>query len=360
MEEYTNNCNCIQVSRRESYLDKNRHLSEFISSLDKEKARLNLGIPEIIQKLIQKIDAKVIQQGGVNWDTTPTKNNFDKVLSSDALYETFQNYVSKNESEQIQENIFNQMLEFKNYINSKLEFLELLITSFLESEHQEGLALSNSFGDSKYIGINQKSLTAAFNKLWSKIEDITGETLQGFNMVVTPEYYIGETGADVHITASTVNINGIFEHIAFYGNGVLITEANNVDFFEYDFHIDETTVVKCVAKIMGIEYNRQSVITHYSSFWLGCGLTYTDVMNPEHIIPITHHMRSAYDVTAKAGDHIIIIIGEGLAKRFIRADMNGIEIQFVENTITIDDNTYKVFVSENTYQTGTYNIDING
>jgi hypothetical protein len=223
-----------------------------------------------------------------------------------------------------------------------------------------GMAVSNEFGDDVHIGVSQKTLTAAFNRLWAKLEDLTGEMLQGISMIVTPEYYVGEDGASVHIKASTAETNGIFEHIAFYINGALITEADNVDFFEYDTEISETSVVKCVAKIMGIEYTREKIVTHYSSFWLGAGSTYQDIMNVEHVIPITNGMRGAYDVDVAQGDHIIIVVGESLAGGFLRADMNSVEIQFTESTIAVDGNSYRVFTSENAYSAGTYNIDING
>lgn len=222
-----------------------------------------------------------------------------------------------------------------------------------------GVAVSNEFGTDPHIAISQKTMTDAINKIWQKFEDITGEILQGVNMVVTPEYFISEDGTDVHITANTVDTNGIFEHIAFYGNGALIAEASNVDYFEHDLHIDETTVIMCKAKIMGVEYTRQSVITHYNSFWLGAGNVYSDIMDVEHVIPITNGMRGAYDVHVEEGQKIIIIVGESLADGFLRADLNSVEIPFTESTVTVDDKNYKVFVSE-PWVAGDYNIDING
>lgn len=255
--------------------------------------------------------------------------------------------------------------EFKYAMEKKMHTLELQVETFLRSI-TGGPAITNVFGDSELVAVNQKITTDAINKLWQKIEDMTGEVLQGFSMQITPEYYIGETGADVHITANTVETNGIFEHIAFYGNGVLITEADNVDFFEHDFHVDETTVIQCVAKIMGVEYNRQSIITHYSSFLLGSGDTYADLMDgnnrflPQYAIPITNGMRGAYDVNVAEGKKIIIAVGESLREGFIRADLNGIEIQFTESTITdADGKVYAVFTSE-PWGAGEYNIDING
>ena len=222
-----------------------------------------------------------------------------------------------------------------------------------------GIAVSNEFGTDPHISISQKTMTDAIKEIWKKIEDMTGEKLQGVNMVVTPEYFISEDGTDVHITANTVDTNGIFEHIAFYGNGVLIAEASNVDYFEHDLHIDETTVIMCKAKIMGVEYPCQSVITHYNSFWLGAGNVYSDIMDVQHVIPITNGMRGAYDVHVEEGQKIIIIVGESLADGFLRADLNSVEIPFTESTVTVDDKNYKVFVSE-PWVAGDYNIDING
>lgn len=230
----------------------------------------------------------------------------------------------------------------------------------IDSLEIAGVAVSNEFGTDPHISISQKTITDAINKLWQKLEDMTGEVLQGISMSVTPDYFISEDGCSVHISANTVETNGIFEHIAFYGNGSLIAEADNVDFFEYDMEITETTIIKCVAKIMGVEYTRQQIVTHYSSFWLGAGSTYSDIMDVEHVIPITNGMRGAYDVDAAQGDHIIIVVGESLAGGFLRADMNSVEINFTESTVTVDGKNYKVFTSEEAYSEGTYNIDING
>ena len=216
-----------------------------------------------------------------------------------------------------------------------------------------GVALLQDFGNSIYFGVSQKVLTEAFNKIWAKIEDITGESLLGFQMAVTPEYYIGEEGCNIHVTATTVDTVGVFEYIKFYINGQLIKEGENVDYMEFDTEINETSVVRCVAKILGVEYQKQAIITHYSSFWLGAGSTYSDVMKNSNLRPITNGMRGAYNID-------FIILGESLRQGFIRADINGVEIAFVETTQTVNGNTYKVLTSENTYQAGTYNIDING
>lgn len=248
---------------------------------------------------------------------------------------------------------------FKDYVHRNIEDIKHQI----DSMEITGIAVSNQFGSEehdKHIAPSNYIVTNAFTKIWQKLEDMTGESLQGITMSVTPEYFIGEDGCDIHITANTVETNGIFEQIRFLINGAEIYSAENVDVLEYDTHIDETSVIRCEAKIMGVWYNRQSIITHYNSFWLGVGTSYTDIMDVEHVIPITNGMRGAYNVNVNDGDNLFIIIGNSLAQGFIRADMNSIEIPFVESTVEIENETYKVYTSVNTYNAGIYNIDING
>lgn len=248
---------------------------------------------------------------------------------------------------------------FKDYVRRNIEDIK----NQIDSMEITGIAVSNQFGSEehdKHIAPSNYIVTNAFTKIWQKLEDMTGESLQGITMSITPEYFIGEDGCDIHITANTVETNGIFEQIRFLINGAEIYSAENVDVLEYNTHIDETSVIRCEAKIMGVWYNRQSIITHYNSFWLGAGTSYTGIMDVEHVIPITNGMRGAYNVNVNDGDNLFIIIGNSLAQGFIRADMNSIEIPFVESTVEIENETYKVYTSVNTYNAGIYNIDING
>lgn len=473
--EYYLNCNpnCSPTipTRYSNYLDREKYLSEFSTNYDKEIARRNLGITDIIEQLNAKIDNKVIERGSIPWDLYPTEEGSGKILSSAAIYNTLLKYVLQADLDVQLQNIWDRIInkinetynqveeelnelnsdftdkidyeknDFNNYkttinqtvnsfteninqeltsiqrdieqfknlinnqigehtqlINSKIQILEnsfeslqtyvnnsynrlyqdlyenlnnnlidptikrvdkleQLVKTFLKTSG--GAIIDCEFGNSDDITVSQKTLTSAINKIWEKLENITGEVMQGVNMVVTPDYFISEDGCNVHIKANTVDTNGIFEHIAFYGNGALIAEASNVDYFEHDLHIDETTVIMCKAKIMGVEYTRQSVITHYNSFWLGAGNVYSDIMDVEYVIPITNGMRGAYDVHVEEGQKIIIIVGESLADGFLRADLNSVEIPFTESTVTVDGKNYKVFVSE-PWVAGDYNIDING
>ena len=241
-------------------------------------------------------------------------------------------------------------------IQDELENLQNQITSLVAGS---SVPISTQFGDSNLLVVSQKTLTEAFNRVWGKLEEITGESLKGFNLIVTPEYYIGEDGCTVHISASSADTVGKFESIKFYINNILAIEEYDVESLEYTTTVNETCEIKCVAKILGIEYTETKMLTHYSSFFLGASTSYTNIMNVSHVISINDHMRGSYNVPCNDGDRIFVVVGKSLREGFVRADMNGVEIPFTETEVTVGGVQYVVFASVNTYQQGTYNIDIN-
>lgn len=248
---------------------------------------------------------------------------------------------------------------FENEFKRKIDDLQNQIDSY--NEH--GVSVSNEFGDDPHIGVSQKTITDAINELWEKFEEITGEVLRGINMVVTPTYFISEDGCDIHISANTVETTGIFERIRFYIDNVLIYEDFNTEYASFNHHIDVkdnyTYVIMCKAKILGVEYTRQQIITRYNEFYIGAGSTYSDVMDSAHARQLNGTMRHNYDVTFAEGNKLIIVMGASLRDGFIRADLNGVEIQMEEDTVTIDGKQYVVLTSE-PWSAGDYNIDING
>lgn len=220
--------------------------------------------------------------------------------------------------------------------------------------------VSDTFGNSQTITVSQKLLTDTINDIYAKIRELNGEPPVGLYMTVTPEYFIGEEGADIHIEA--ISTSGLFEKVSFLIDGVQLEGAENrlVYRLAADTHIDDTSTVKCKATVLGIDYEIEKTITRYNSFWLGAGATYTDIMDVAHNIPFENRIRGAYNVTCQEGDHIIVIVGEHLKEGFIRADLNGFEIPFSTEKVSIGGNDYWVMTSENVYVAGTYNIDING
>lgn len=248
-------------------------------------------------------------------------------------------------------------------LNLKLDKKIAETIKLIENLEVTGMLVMQEFGDSESFGISQKKITAAINQLWEKIEDITGEVFQGINMVVTPTFFVSEDGCSVHILANTVETTGIFEKIQFFVDGELIHEDTNTEYVSFDHHLDIKNeyeyVVMCKAKIMGIEYTRQQIITRYNEFYIGAGSTYTDVMDSAHARQLNGTMRYNYDVTFNEGNKLVIVMGASFRDGFIRADLNGAEIALAEETVTIDDKQYVVLTSE-AWSAGDYNIDING
>lgn len=232
------------------------------------------------------------------------------------------------------------------------------IVNQIHSAGRHGYVLSNKFGESTLIGITQKTLTDAVNGIWDKIDELAGEVTHGLKLIVTPDYIA--SGTTIHIEATTVESNGILENVAIFLNDSAqpIATGENVHSLERDVLISDTTKIKCIATILGVEYMKE--VTVENLFWLGAGNTYQDVMTDGNLRPVEKGLTGSYDVdVTETGQHIIIILAESLASDFVRADMNGFEIPMTMSTQTVDGVDYAVFVSDNVYAAGTYNIDIN-
>ena len=209
------------------------------------------------------------------------------------------------------------------------------------------------------VGSMLSMITKDINNIWEKISDITGESFNGLSFDVSPRYYIGEDPVPVYISAMCGNTHTMFEHIAFYVNGLQVYEAVGVDSVAFQIEIDNTSEIKYVATVLGNEYTGAETVVHYNSYWIGAGQSYGDVMTNSYLIPVTTGMKGSYDIRFNQGDRLFIILGSALRDRFVRADMNGFEIPLTEEIISEGDSAYNVLTSENAYVAGTYNIDIN-
>lgn len=231
----------------------------------------------------------------------------------------------------------------------------------IDSLEVSGLALSNIFGGDPHIGISQKKLSWFANYVLTLLEEALGRTLLGFTLEVTPTYIYGEWPTTVHITAQPTNDGDYFEHIWLYSNDELVNEVTEpTPSYEFNIDLQQSVNIRLEAQLLGEVYERNQRVNHYDSFWLGGGATYADIMDEAHNINFSEGTRLAKDVTVADGEHIIIMMGDAWVPAFIRADMNGSEIEFDETTVTIDGKNYKVLTSKSVFEAGTYNIDING
>ena len=246
--------------------------------------------------------------------------------------------------------------EFGRNYSQKIEDMQ----NQIDGLDKHGVAVSNTFGDDPHISISQKTLTDAVQAIWDKIDEITGEDTSGIEMTVTPDYFIDEgDGCTLTIHADSSNAQGKFDKIRFYADDVFLAGAEDVISFETTAHVTTSVMIKCVAQILGKTYTKEHYVTRYTNCFLGAGSAYTDIMDAEHSIPVTDGMRGSYDVTCEQGDYIFIVMPAEMKDVFVRADMNGFEIPMSMTIEEVDDVSYAVFKSDNTYVAGTYNLDLN-
>lgn len=362
MIEYYLNNQEPSCCEKQDFLKKENFLGEFESLIEKQQARENLGID--LQDIDDKISRAVIDAGQVQLEDEPQSGHTQAVVSSGGLFDYLTNLKNG-----IEDSINNKIIEINSRITynciSQIVILQNKISE-LEEEIDEirrsgtggegGTNISNNFGNSTVVGISQKKLTDSINEIWDRFSDITGEEYRGINLIVTPDYFAGDT-CDVHITASAEGTGGNFEKLQIYINGNLKDTVEDVEQFEWNFNISNTSVLMCKATILGIEYTKSKTITRYESFWIGAGTTYSDVMKISNIKRLSNNLKGNFNINFNNGDHLIVITGS--SQDFYRVDMNGIEIPVEESTITVNGNTYKVYTSVNTFQEGTFNIDVN-
>lgn len=272
---------------------------------------------------------------------------------------------------------------FKEEITDAFKKLAYTVETFLKST-EPGVALADEFGDDNYVGISQKTLTEAINKIWNKIEDMNGEPHTGIIMNATLDYYISEDGCNVTINVRATTIPTEIERIEFYigdyNTPMLDSEGNPIVFEHVDskkqfvYHIDDDSLILCKAWILGIEYKANTEIKRINEFFLGTCQGGADtealienikeyVIMPINSITFTDRssLRVAKDVTCADNDHIVIAVEKShYDNKIIRMDMNGMEIDSTPITLVKNNTEYIAYVSDNTFNPGTYNIDING
>ena len=231
--------------------------------------------------------------------------------------------------------------------------------SLLKEEQKKklNLILKDKAVQRKHLSDDVSAIFGTVEELQRQVKELS-KLLQGIVLTATPEYFIGTQGCLVHIIVrSTMGMK--MDHLALYKDGVMLTEASQVDAFEYNVSIDDTAAFTCNASIGGVEYMSSKTVKHYESFCIGAGTSYSEAMTDGNWYPIMEEWKGSYSVTCKTGDNIFIILKQSEADKFVRADINGVEIPLVESTVSIDDVVYKVFASANQYQAGVYSISIN-
>jgi len=245
----------------------------------------------------------------------------------------------------------NEKMDYKCRLMEK-QMLELrqLVTSYT----QNGIALSNSLGANQDIGITQWRLTRELVNLNNRINDLAGLPGKGICVTITPDVFITELDGELALTVTSSG-EDVLEKVKIYVNDDLIIEREWTEGFIDHFTLHDTSVVKTVVQIMGVEYTDIKVVTKLFPFFIGSGLVWQDAETVENAQVYRGHLNGSYDMTVNNdGDKIYVIIPKRLAYQMIRIDMNGFEVPVT----THEDGELLIYESVNQYQAGRYNLDI--
>lgn len=312
-----------------------------------------IGPEKIVDNSIygDRLENDALVPGKIADDAVRSRNIADSVIKSNHI--ASKAVTPEKLSDDVEEAIVAPAI---NVLDLKYKGITDELRQMIETQQESGIALSQHLGFNENIGVSQKAITNAILKIWNKICDMTGEIIsEGFTMRVEPTHIITEEDIEVEVFAESQNPLSGFESLQFFANGVLKDVAHNVESYHTVFTINETSVIRCEAVMLGKTYVQEAEVVKQTPFFMGSGMHYEEVITPECEQPLEGTIEGSYDVTVKnTGEHIFILIPKSRTSEFRRADMNGYEIPFTRST----DNNFLILKSINLYNAGVYNIDI--
>ncbi len=239
-----------------------------------------------------------------------------------------------------------------NALAKRIDDLETQMQSFLATA-SGGEAFSTMYGNSNVMGVTQKTLTETINGLYQLIFDTLGIEVGDVQISITPDSFFSNEAAVVNIAATADYC--LFDFVKVYFNGEKVIEETSVATFSEDRTIGGTTTIKVEAQVLGKLYTYEKTVTMASDFFIGAGATYEDVYNPQYTKPYDGDPTGSYTIEVEEGQRIIIILPTADVSKIEQIEMNDFNIPMDTTTFGI----YTAYTSLNTYQAGTYTIDIN-
>ena len=239
-----------------------------------------------------------------------------------------------------------------NALAKRIDDLENQMQSFLATA-SGGEAFSTMYGNSNVMGVTQKTLTETINGLYQLIFDTLGIEVGDVQISITPDSFFSNEAAVVNIAATADY--GLFDFVKVYFDGEKVIEETSVATFSEDRTISGTTTIKVEAQVLGKLYTYEKTVTMASDFFIGAGATYEDVYDPQYARPYDGDPTGSYTVEVAEGQRIVIILPTSDVSKIEQIEMNDFNIPMDTTTFGI----YTAYTSLNTYQAGTYTIDIN-
>ena len=166
----TNQDDMTLNTKDKKYLKISNHLSEYYTQEDKEQVLSNLGILSRLEGLKHLIDVKILELGGIPFDSEPVENS-DNILTSGTIYNLF--YLKTQIDEKIQEllrifSVDDSLNENSTHavqnkvINREIGRINTALNILYQEIQSKEISINNLF--SKYDNLNEK-LNNYYNEL---------------------------------------------------------------------------------------------------------------------------------------------------------------------------------------------------
>ena len=257
--------------------------------------------------------------------------------------------------DKFKQEVITKLGAFGNLINAlakRIDDLETQMQSFLATS-SGGEAFSNMYGNSEVMGVTQKALTETINGLYELIFDALGMEVGDVQITISPDGFFNNEAAVVNIAATADY--GLFDFVKVYFDGEKVLEETSIKTFSEDLTIDKTTTIKVEAQVLGKLYTYEKTVTMSSDFFIGAGVTYEDIYDSQYTRPYDGNPTVSYTIEVEEGQRIVIILPTADVYKIEQIEMNDFNIPMDTTTFGI----YTAYTSLNTYQAGTYKIDIN-
>lgn len=212
------------------------------------------------------------------------------------------------------------------------------------------------FGDGEEVTISQKVISEKFDYIQDQIDKLHPGTI-GIVMYASPTIVYDDSESNVTIKAKKAD-NTICDSIEIIIDDNVIAKEDNVSELETTVIINKTTKINAEAIQSGFSYEGYINITGVKPYYVGSGNNYTEITNDAHKQNIKTSPYGTYNINVASSQSYIFFVVP-FSMTINRATMSGFDfpIQSPENVI-IEGNSYKVYKSSNTYDSGLLTIVI--
>lgn len=216
--------------------------------------------------------------------------------------------------------------------------------------------ITQEFGDSNELVISQKVITKKIDDLQDQINNLHPGVI-GIGITVNPNLIYDDSSSNVTITAK-MNDNSIADKIEIKIGETIIGSENNVSQLIVTHILNSTTTIKAIAYQNGFDYDDSIKVIGTKPYYIGSGTEYNDVVNNSCRQNIKASPAGTYNVTINNnGDSVWFVVPNSMTIN--KVTMSGFDFPIESAQIVqIEENTYKVYKSSNTYDGGVITIVI--